>query len=86
MPVLSKFYGIVIRMVFIQPYGAHFHAFYGNSELVVGIDPLRIIQGEAPSRVGAMVLEWAGSHQSELLAAWDRLCAAQKPATIAPLT
>ncbi len=85
MPVLSKFYGVVIRMVFIQPYGAHFHAFYDNSELVVGIDPLRIIQGEAPSRVRAMVLEWAASHQPELMAAWARLRAARKPAAIAPL-
>jgi hypothetical protein len=85
MPVISKFYGIVIRMVFIQPFGAHFHAFYDNSELVVGIDPLRIIQGEAPRRMRAMVLEWAASHQQELVEAWGRLRAAQKPAAIAPL-
>ena len=86
MPVISKFYGIVIRMVFIQPFRAHFHAFYDNNELVVGIDPLRIIQGEAPSRVRAMVLEWAASHQQELVEAWRQLSAARKPATIAPLT
>jgi len=85
MPVISKFYGIVIRMFFIQPFGAHFHAFYGNHELVVGIDPLRIIQGEAPARVCAMVLEWANAHQSELTEAWHRLRAFQKPAAIAPL-
>ena len=84
--MISKFYGIVIRMVFIQPFGAHFHAFYGNNELVVGIDPLRIIQGEAPSRVCGMVLEWAASHQQELVAVWNQLSAAQRPATIEPLT
>ena len=36
MPVISKFYGIVIRMLFIRPFVAHFHAFYGDCELVVG--------------------------------------------------
>lgn len=30
MPVLSKFYGIVIRMVFAPSFAAHFHASYGT--------------------------------------------------------
>src|SRR5437899_8310864 len=67
MPVLSKFYGIVIRMAFTRAFVAHFHAIYGQSELVVGIAPLRIIQGEAPWRVCDMVLEWAEAHERELL-------------------
>jgi len=85
MPVISKFYGIVIRMLVIRPFVAHFHAIYQNCELVVGIAPLRIIQGDAPRRVRDMVLEWATQHQSELLEAWDRLSAAQSPLLIAPL-
>ena len=85
MPVISKFYGIVIRMLFIRPFGAHFHAIYENCELIVGVAPLRIIQGDAPIRVREMVLEWAGQHQDELLQAWRRLSSAQAPLPIAPL-
>lgn len=85
MPVLSKFYGIVIRMLFAQPLGAHFHAIYEDSELVVGINPLRIMNGSAPFRVRAMVLEWAALHEEELQAAWQRVSHAQPPARIAPL-
>ncbi|PYJ59259.1 MAG: transcriptional regulator [Verrucomicrobia bacterium] len=85
MPVISKFYGIVIRMLVIRPFVAHFHAIYGNCELIVGVAPLRVIQGDAPSRVRAMVLEWAAQHQGELLEAWNRLSAAQSPLPIAPL-
>jgi hypothetical protein len=85
MPVLSKFYGIVIRMLFIQPFVAHFHAIYDNTELVVALNPVRIIQGDAPKRVRDMVLEWAGQHQQELLDAWHRLSAARQPVPIAPL-
>ena len=85
MPVISKFYGIVIRMLFIRPFAAHFHAIYENWELVVGVSPVRIIQGDAPSRVCKMVLEWAAQHQSELLDAWGRLARAQLPAPIEPL-
>ena len=85
MPVISKFYGIVIRMLFIQPFTAHFHAIYQDSELVVAISPVRVIQGDAPGRVHKMVLEWAAQHQKELLEAWNRLARAQSPAAIEPL-
>jgi hypothetical protein len=85
MPVLSKFYGIVIRMAFIRPFNAHFHAIYGQNELIVSIAPPRIIQGEAPSRVHDMVLEWAAAHQRELLDAWNRCSVAIPPLPIQPL-
>ncbi|HKS37983.1 MAG TPA: DUF4160 domain-containing protein [Verrucomicrobiae bacterium] len=85
MPVISRFYGIVIRMLVIRPFGAHFHAIYNNTELVVAVDPVRVIQGDAPRRVRDMVLEWATQHQQELLEAWNRLSAAQQPNPIAPL-
>ena len=86
MPVISKFYGIVIRMLCARPLQARFHAIYGNWELVVGIWPLQIIQGEAPRRVQDMVLEWAAQHQQELLSAWNRCQTGQVPQTIDPLT
>jgi len=85
MPVLSKFYGIVIRMVFSRALGAHFHALYGDREIVVGLAPLRIIQGDAPARVADLVLEWAALHHRELMHAWHRLAQAQGPLAIEPL-
>jgi hypothetical protein len=64
MPVLTKFRGIVIRLLFHQTFGTHYHAFYGDSELVIALNPLRIIQGEAPSWVGDWALEWVKQHRS----------------------
>ena len=86
MPVISKFYGIVVRMLCIRPFGARFHATYGDSELVVSIWPLSIIEGNAPSRVRDMVLEWAAAHQQELLEAWNRCQFGQRPLAIEPLS
>jgi len=79
MPVLSKFFGIVIRMLFAYPLAPNFHASFGDTELVVSIRPVRIIQGDAPSAVRLMVLTWAMEHQQELLEAWKR-CQNHKPA------
>jgi len=86
MPVISKFYGIVIRMLFARALTARFHAIYGDSELVVSIAPLSIIQGEAPPRVRSLVLEWAKQHQTELLADWERCARAEVPVPITPLS
>ena len=85
MPVISKFYGIVIRMLRAQGLAARFHAIYENTELVVSIWPLRVIQGDAPGRVREMVLEWAAQHQQELLTSWQRCLSGQAPTRIQPL-
>ena len=85
MPVISKFYGIVIRMVGGGQLEPRFHAIYGDSELVVSLWPLQVVQGEAPRRVCDMVLEWAMVHQDELLAAWNRCRFGLAPHAISPL-
>ena len=85
MPTISKFYGIVIRMMRLREFGARFHAIYENSELVVNLWPLKIVAGEAPGRVRDMVLEWATHHQEELLMAWNKIQAGEGPTAIEPL-
>ena len=84
MPVLSKFYGVVVRMLFAPLLGARFHAIYGDQELVISIQPLAVIQGEVPESVRRMVLEWARRHEKDLMSAWRRCAAGLKPQVIAP--
>ena len=69
MPVIAKFCGIVMRLLFDRTFGTHFHAFYGNTELVIGLNPLRVIQGDAPPWVREWALEWVGHHQRGMLPA-----------------
>jgi hypothetical protein len=85
MPVLSKFYGVVVRMLFAPILGAHFHAIYGNREILVALEPLRVIQGDVPPRIRTLVLDWAVRHQAELLTAWRRCANGLRPLPIAPL-
>lgn len=85
MPTISEFYGIIIRMFFRDHAPPHFHAVYGEHELVVGISPIAVLEGEAPGRVRSMVLEWTALHQDELMANWDRCRENQQPSRIPPL-
>jgi hypothetical protein len=73
MPVLSKLHGIVIRMLTDRTFGIHLHAFYGDSEMVVGLNPVRVIQSEAPVWVEEWVLEWGRRHAAELRTMPQRL-------------
>ncbi len=85
MPVISKFYGIVIRMLATRALDARFHALYGEHEIVVQIWPLRIVGGNAPARVRQMVLEWATQNQDALLQNWNRVTSGDTPQPVQPL-
>lgn len=85
MPEISRFYGIIIRMFYRDHAPPHFHAIYGEHELIVGIQPIDILEGQAPARVRSMVTEWAAIHQDELLDNWNRCRNAEQPSAIQPL-
>jgi uncharacterized membrane protein len=85
MPIISMFYGIVIKMFFDDHAPPHFHAEYGEYELVITISPIKIIKGNAPKRVKSMVLEWSALHQEELMNDWELCKAMQSPVAIEAL-
>ena len=63
MPVLSRFYGIIIRMYFQQSEHnpPHIHAIYGEN--VAAID--------LPKKALELVIEWISIHEEELKEIWD---------------
>ena len=75
MPTISRFFGIIIRMYFLQSEHnpPHIHVIYQEETFSLTIKDLRIIDGEAnPSpRLLAMVKEWVLLHQNELLKMWE---------------
>ena len=73
MPVLTRFYGIVIRMYFQQSEHnpPHIHAIYGETMAAVCINDGTILEGELPKKALEMVIEWTEMHKSELLKMWE---------------
>lgn len=73
MPVLSRFYGIIIRMYFQQKEHnpPHIHAIYGDSMAAVTISDGKVLEGELPGKALEMVREWISLHRDELLAIWE---------------
>jgi hypothetical protein len=72
-PVIARFYGIIIKMYFSQSeHGvAHFHAVYGEFNGVFSIEKLEMMEGDLPVRAQRLVREWASQYQQELLRMWQ---------------
>lgn len=73
MPVLSRFYGIIIRMYFQQAEHnpPHFHAIYGENTAAINIQTGEILEGELPRKALEMVQEWNSIHKEKLLKIWE---------------
>ena len=73
MPVLSRFYGIIIRMYFQQAEHnpPHIHALYGEDMAAIDIQTGAVMEGHLPPKALAMVREWIVLHQKDLLQMWE---------------
>lgn len=70
MPIIARFYGILIKMYFKEHGVPHFHAIYGEFNGVYDIQSCEMIEGDLPARADRMVRDWAQSYQAELLEMW----------------
>lgn len=73
MPVLARFYGIVIRMYFLgsEHNPPHVHAIYGDDTAAFDIRTGEMLDGELPKRAAGMVREWISANQDALVEMWE---------------
>lgn len=86
MPTISMFFGILIQMHWREHAPPHFHALYGEYEVLIDIRTLEVVSGSLPKRALVLVLEWAQEHRSELMEDWQLCEQNQTPNKIQPLT
>lgn len=84
MPIISRFYGIIIAMYFNDHNPPHFHAKYSGHEALFSFDG-EIIEGELPKRAVKFVQEWISYHKPELEDNWQKAQAGEPLNYIAPL-
>jgi hypothetical protein len=85
MPVISVFFGIVIRMFFREHGVAHFHAEHQGQQATFTFDG-KLLAGSMQSRTALRLIEeWAAAHRQELETNWERAKAGQPLERIAPL-
>ena len=70
MPIISRFFGIVIYMYWKDHAPPHFHAKYGDDEIVVEIKTGNV-SGNMSNRAIKLIQEWRELHKDELLKDWE---------------
>jgi hypothetical protein len=88
MPVLSMFYGIVIRMYFFdnrQHHVAHIHAEYAEFRAVYSIIDGELLGGQFPPGKERLVQAWIEIRREELLADWNLAVNGEEIFRIEPL-
>ena len=71
MPVIARFYGILIKMYFKEHGVPHFHAIYAEYNGVFDIQTLEMIEGDLPTRAIRLIKEWADHYQTDLQQMWQ---------------
>ncbi len=73
MPTISRFYGIVIRMYFLQSEHnpPHIHAIYNEDVAAIDFMTGQVLEGNLPKKAMDMVQEWISLHKDELQHIWE---------------
>jgi len=72
MPILSVFFGIIVRMWHDDHPPPHIHVQYQGFEALIDLPTGQVSKGKLPRKVAAIVQEWCLIHQQELLDNWER--------------
>ena len=87
MPELSRFFGIISRMLFSDDdkhHKPHVHVYYGEYSAAVGLDG-ELLEGKLPEKQYRIVSGWIALHEEELYLQWNN-AVRNKPLTkIEPL-
>jgi len=70
-PEICRFFGIIIAMFYNDHAPPHFHVRYGSERALVAIESLTLLEGRLSPRALGLVMEWASTHQNELLQDWN---------------
>jgi hypothetical protein len=73
MPVISMFYGIIIRMFYFdnkRHKKPHIHVEYQDQTAVLSIPEGKILDGKIQNNKLKLIIAWIEIHQDELMADW----------------
>jgi hypothetical protein len=88
MPVISMFFGLIVRMYFFDTdrhHEPHFHVEYAEMEAVFAIDSGELIAGDLPPAKRRLVQAWIEIHREDLQADWKLAVEGREVFKIDPL-
>lgn len=73
MPVLARFYGMIVKMYFLgkEHNPPHVHVLYGEYMGVIDIQTAEMLEGDLPAKALSMASEWVILYRAELMEIWE---------------
>ncbi len=74
MPVISMFYGVIVKLFYFdnqQHHCPHIHVYYQDESAVIEIPSGKVLEGKLKSNKMKLVQAWIEIHQDELMADWE---------------
>ena len=74
MPVISMFFGIIVRMFYFddkEHHLPHIHVEFSGYKAVFSIPEGNLLSGDLPPNKTKLVIAWIEIHKDELLANWN---------------
>ncbi len=87
MPELSRFQGMIIKLLYLDDekhHKPHIHVYYGEYEASIGIDG-ELLSGSLPLKKLRLIQAWLILHEDELYMAWNNAVKGQEFNSIEPL-
>ena len=81
MPVIARFYGMIVKM-YLQGKERgipHIHVIYGECAGVIDVQTGKMLEGDLPQKARSMIEEWTLAHRDELLQMWETQSFRQLP-------
>ena len=87
MPILSMFFGLIVRMFYAprEHNPPHIHVEYQGEDTIVDISNGNVIEGKLSPRHLRFIQAWIEIHKEELLANWSLCQSGEEPFKIDPL-
>lgn len=73
MPTFFIINGVKIELYYKDHNPPHFHALIAESDALIEIRTLKILEGKLPKNKEKLILKWAKDNQVTLLAIWNGL-------------
>ena len=87
MPILSMFFGLIIRMYYApkEHNPPHIHVEYQGEDTIIDISNGAVLEGRLSSRHLRFIQAWIEIHKEELVANWNLCQSGEEPFRIDPL-
>ena len=73
MPIISSFFGIIVRMYYGDHSPPHFHAEYQGQRATFDFDGNLILGQIRSKNARKLIQEWAVQHKTELMLNWESI-------------